>query len=170
MRTVQSYYEILEDTLIGVRLMPWHKSLRKRLVAHPKVYLFDTGVTNAINGQLLEPPSPRIKGRLFEQWIILETHRLLQYRESEGKIFFWRTNNGAEVDLLLEKHGRIVGAYEIKHKTNVTGADLSGLRAFREEYKKVPCRIVSCVKNAYEIDDVLVLPWHEFFEELKILL
>lgn len=51
-RTVQSYYEILEDTLIGFRLAPWRKSLRKRLSGHPKFYLFDLGVTNAVNRHL----------------------------------------------------------------------------------------------------------------------
>jgi predicted AAA+ superfamily ATPase len=48
-RTIQTYYEILEDTFIGVRLEPWRKSLRKRLSAHPRIYLFDNGVTNALN-------------------------------------------------------------------------------------------------------------------------
>ena len=166
-RTVQSYYEILEDTLIGVRLLAWQKSLRKRLVAHPKVYFFDTGVTNAVNRQLAEAPGPLVKGRLFEQWVILETYRQLQYQGSEAQMFFWRTNHGAEVDLLIEKHGQIKGAYEIKCKTHVTGADISGLRAFKEEYPKVPCRVVSRVKNAYKIEDVLIMPWSDFFEELK---
>lgn len=47
-KTVQEYYQILGDTFIAWRLDPWVKSIRKRLVAHPKYYLFDTGVTNAI--------------------------------------------------------------------------------------------------------------------------
>ncbi|OGR05065.1 MAG: hypothetical protein A2511_05720, partial [Deltaproteobacteria bacterium RIFOXYD12_FULL_50_9] len=104
-RTVQSYYEILEDTLIGFRLLPWLKSGRKRLVAHPKFYFFDTGVTNAINRRLAAPPDPRLAGRLFEQFIVLELHRHLHYGRSETRIFFWRTNTGSEVDLVLERHG-----------------------------------------------------------------
>src|SRR3989338_8766138 len=113
-RTVQSYYEILEDTLIGLRLPPWQRSLRKRLVGHPKFYFFDLGVTNAINRRLTSPLDPMIRGRLFEQFMILEVSRRLHYTLSEAQLFFCRTNHGAEVDLLIEKHGTIRAACEIK--------------------------------------------------------
>jgi predicted AAA+ superfamily ATPase len=84
-RSVQSYYEILEDTLIGIRLMPWLKSERKRLVAHPKFYFFDTGITNAINRRLSDPPDSRLYGRLFEQLMVLEAYRHHQYTLSENR-------------------------------------------------------------------------------------
>ncbi len=166
-RTVQSYYEILEDTLIGLKLEPWGKSFRKRLVGHPKFYLFDTGVTNAINRRLTSDPDANLRGRLYEQFIILETHRLLRYAQSEANLYFWRTNHGAEVDLIVEKHGKITAAFEIKSSTTVAGADLSGLRAFREEHPKVPCAVVSLAPHAYQIESVRVLPWATYLKELR---
>jgi predicted AAA+ superfamily ATPase len=166
-RTVQSYYEILEDTLIGFRLMPWAKSLRKRLVAHSKFYLFDLGVTNSLNRQLTAPPDPVLTGRLFEQFIILETHRMLSYLQSEASIYFWRTNHGAEVDLIIEKHGKLIGAFEIKSVRHVTGSHLSGLRSFREDHPNVPLHVVSHVDHAYRIEDVLAMPWSMFLENLE---
>ena len=169
-RTVQSYYEILEDTLIGFRLEPWKKSLRKRLVAHPKFYFFDCGVTNAINRRLEGGISPDLKGRLFEQFIILETYRMIHYKRSEARIFFWRTNNGAEVDLLIEKHGRFVGAFEIKGATMIAGAHLSGLRSFRDENPKVSCNVICTASNPYELDGVQVLPWKDYLESLHSVL
>lgn len=165
-RTVLSYYEILEDTLVGIRLPPWRKSVRKRLTAHPKFYFFDLGVTNSINRRLLAPPDPLLRGRLFEQWIVLETHRLLSYKQSEERLFFWRTNTGAEVDLLIEKQGKIVAACEIKSSQNVSGADLSGLRAFRDDYPKTKLFVISNVPNVYEIDSIQVLPWQEYLQSL----
>lgn len=163
-RSVQSYYEILEDTLVGIRLMPWLKSARKRLVAHPKFYFFDPGVTNAINRRLSAPPDPRTAGRLFEQWLILETHRQLQYQGSEARLFFWRTNTGAEVDLLVEQHGKLIGAYEFKSAAEVGGSDFSGLRAFRSEHPDVPLSVVYRGQQAYRTDDIHVLPWRQFVE------
>lgn len=163
-RSVQSYYEILEDTLVGVRLMPWMKSARKRLVAHPKFYFFDTGVTNAINHRLSAPPDPRTYGRLFEQWLILETWRQLQYTGSETRLFFWRTNTGAEVDLLVERHRELVGAYEFKSAPEVGGDDFSGLRAFRGEHPDVPLSVVYRGQCAYSTDDIHVIPWQKFVE------
>lgn len=166
-RTVQSYYEILEETLVGLSLPPWRKSVRKRLTAHPKFYFFDTGVTNSINRRLLAPPDPRLRGRLFEQWVVLETHRLLSYQQSEARLFYWRTNTGAEVDLLIEKHGKIIAACEIKASRSVGGADLSGLRAFSEDYPKTKLFVISNVPEAYEREVVLVLPWQKYLQNLK---
>ena len=165
-RTVQSYYEILEDSLIGFRLEPWGKSLRKRIVAHPKFYLFDLGVTNSLNRQLTAPPDPVRMGRLFEQFIILETFRMLHYLQSEAAMYFWRTNHGAEVDLIIEKHGRLVGAFEIKAATQVTGHHLSSLRSFRKEYPHTPLHVIAQVEHPYRIEDVLVMPWKDYLENL----
>ena len=165
-RTVQSYYEILEDTLIGFRLQPWARSLRKRLVAHPKFYFFDCGVTNAINKRLTGNLDPELKGRLFEQWIILETYRMIHYRRSEAQLFFWKTNHGAEVDLVIEKHGKPIAAFEIKATAHIAGAHLSGLRSFQEEYPKTPCAVICTASHAYEIDKMKVLPWENYLNQL----
>jgi predicted AAA+ superfamily ATPase len=166
-RTVQSYYEILEDTLIGFRLQPWLRSQRKRLVAHPKFYFFDTGVTNAINRRLAAPPDPRLAGRLFEQLIVLELQRHLHYTHSETRIFFWRTNTGAEVDIVLERHGELIGAFEIKAATEVSGNDFSGLRAFRNDNPTVPPALVYRGTQAYRTDGIRVIPWKMFLDEVR---
>ncbi len=161
-KSVQSYYDILEDTLIGFRLRPYRKSLRKRLTAHPKFYFFDTGVTNAVNKRLTGAMDRQLFGRLFEQLIILETHRMLEYQKSEASLYYWRTNHGAEVDLIIEKHGKIIGAYEIKSTPNITGSHLSGIRSFREEHANVPCHVVCTAENAFEIDKVKIIPWRKY--------
>lgn len=167
MRTVQTYYEILQDTLIGLRLEPWRKSLRKRLNAHVKFYFFDNGVTNAVNRHLSEEPDFVLRGRLFEQFIIQETHRKLRYAQSEANIFFWRTNHGAEVDLLIEKHKQIKAAVEIKSGGQIAKTHLSGLRAFRREYPEVPCFVVATVDSAYELEGVKILPWRDYLNNLS---
>lgn len=169
-RTVQSYYEILEDTLIGFRLFPWARSIRKRLAAHPKFFFFDLGVTNAINKRLTGPLDPLTRGKLFEQFVVLESHRLLHYLRSEAELFFWRTNHGAEVDLLIAKHGKIRAAFEIKSIPHIVGAHLSGIRAFRQEHPKVPCFVISTSPHAYERHGIQVLPWSSYVKRLPELL
>ena len=165
-RTVQAYYDILEDTLISIRLQPWRKSIRKRMVSHAKFYLFDLGITNSLIRQLTAPPDPVRRGRLFEQFIILETYRLLHYRQSEACIYFWRTNHGAEVDLIIEKYGKIIGAFEIKSRSHIAGAHLTGLRSFRAEYPDVPLHVIAMVEDSYRIEDILVVSWKRYLEEL----
>lgn len=162
-KTVESYYEILEDTLIGFRLEPWHKSVRKRLSAHPKFYLFDTGVTNAINRRLTAGLDPSVRGRLFEQFIICEIYRAVRYAGSEMRMYHWRTGNGAETDCILEKHGSIVAAIEIKSIPRVSGADCSGLRSFREDHPATPLFVACTAQNGYDLNGISVLPWQDLF-------
>lgn len=165
-RTVQDYYQILEDTLMGFRLEAWRKSVRARLVAHPRIYLFDTGIANALNRRLTAPFDPALLGRLFEQWIVLECHRAIDYRQSEARIFFWRTNHGAEVDLLIEKHGKLRVAAEIKFKKRFAGADVAGLRSFAEAEPQVPRVVVSLADHPQKLGDIEVLPYGRFFARL----
>ncbi len=165
-RTVMEYYNILEDTLIGFRLYPFRKSLRKRLQSHPKFYFFDTGVINALNRTLTGPIVPQLRGRLFEHFVILETHRMLQYRRSEAALYFWRTHHGAEVDLLIEKHGILRAAFEIKSSPQISGADLTGLYSFRRAHPEVPCFVISTVPHAFDIQGIQVLPWVDYLSRL----
>jgi predicted AAA+ superfamily ATPase len=165
-RTVQEYYQILEDTLIGFRLDPWRRSPRARLVGHPRFHLFDTGVTNALNRRLAAGPDPMLEGRLFEQWVVLEVARAIDYAGSEARLFYWRTHVGAEVDLLIQKHGRLVLAVEIKAGKRVGGAELSGLRSFGEAHPKVPRVVVAQAPEEYRIGDVSVIPYREFLDRL----
>lgn len=169
-RTVLEYYQILEDTLVGYRLEPWRHSPRARLVGHPRFYFFDTGVTNALARRLGAPPDPAWRGRLFEQWVVLECVRRLDYGRTEARVFYWRTHNGAEVDLLLERHGRLVLAAEIKARKTVAGADLSGLRSFGAAHPGVRRVVVAEVPEAYRLGDVEVLPYGSFLDRLPRLL
>ncbi len=164
--TVHSYYEILEDTLIGFRLLPWRKSVSKRLSAHPKFYFFDMGVVNAIKKFLTAGFDNKIKGKLFEQFIILELIKKIKYSNSEAQLFFWRTNHDAEVDLLIEKHGQLKTAIEIKINESISKSDLSGLRSFADDNPGVPKLVVARVPNAYTLGDVKILPWREFLDQV----
>lgn len=166
-RTVQEYFQILEDTLLGFRLEVWSKSPRARMVAHPRFFLFDTGVTNALCRRLTSPVDPLIRGRLFEQWLILECRRRIDYARSEARIFFWRTHHGAEVDLLIEKHGRLLLAAELKAQRRVSSADLSGLRTFADAHPKVPRLVVAEVPAEHRVGEIDVLPWKKFLDRLE---
>jgi predicted AAA+ superfamily ATPase len=170
-RTVQEYFQILEDTLLGFRLEPWRQGVRARLVGHPRFYLFDTGVTNALNRRLtLEEFDSSTRGRLFEQWIVLECIRHIDLARSEARLFFWRTNTGAEVDLLVEKHGRIRAAIEIKSSRTIDASAIRGLRSFRSENPDVPSFVVTPTATPHRIEDVLITNWRDFLTEFDALL
>jgi predicted AAA+ superfamily ATPase len=166
-RTVQEYFQILEDTLVGIRLEPWRKSPRARLVAHPKFYLFDTGVVNVLCRRLGAEIDPTLRGRLFEHFVVLECVRAIDNFGSEARAFFWRTNHGAEVDLLIERHGKPRLAVEIKARSKISGADLSGLRSFAEQHPRVPRVLVCLAREEFELDGVRILPFTKFLGEIR---
>ena len=162
-RTVQSYYDILVDTLIGIKLQAYSKSVRRRLRSTPKFYLFDLGVLNALDRQLRSSPDATRRGRLFEHLIVLETDRMLRYLSIDGRIFFWRTKDDQEVDLLIENRGELIAAVEIKSSSVITPQYFSGLRAFAEEHPTVPRYIVADVPESFQLQGLAtVLPWREY--------
>ncbi len=165
--TIRSHYDVLEDTMIAFALQPWKRSARKRMTAHPKYYFFDCGVVNAINHRLTAEPDPRTKGRQFEALVVLELLRHLEYSKSEARLFFWRTSAGAEVDIVVEKHGRLVAACEIKSSPMIDNKDMSGLRAFMDDNPGTPGYIASVTDTPYEKNGIRVLPWIDLVRELS---
>jgi predicted AAA+ superfamily ATPase len=167
-KTIKEYFQILEDTLLGFFLNPYTKSHRSRLVAHPKFYLFDRGVTAALRGELsrdLTPGTPPY-GRAFEHWVMLEIRRLLDYYEKEAKMAFFRTSDGAEVDLVLEFADQ-VWAIEIKSSSKPSSSDLGGLKSFIKDHKFKRALCVCQTPRPFKADNIEFVPWKAFLDELK---
>lgn len=166
-KTAQDYFSILVDTLIAFRVEGWTKSVRKQLQHSPKFYFFDCGVLNAIRGELkteLKESSYRY-GKLFESFIIQEIIRLNDYYESGYKFYYWRTNSGSEVDIILSR-----GAFdkpiaiEIKSKPNPVIADCRGLLSFSTENPDAKLICISTSPHFYQMENVSVYPWKEAME------
>ena len=153
-RTVQEYVQVLVDTLVAFRLEPWTRGL------------FDTGVGNALRARLGAALTPANRGRLFERWLVSEILRLLDYGFPEARAYFWRTNHGAEVDLLIEQHGRLRVAIELKCRDHISGADLSGLRSFAKGWPDVPLVVACTAPRRSTLHGVAVLPWAELLSGL----
>ncbi len=166
-KTIREYYQILEDTLIAIQINPYLKSMRKRLIEHPKYYLFDTGVINSICGRLEINLKAKtmIYGKLFEHFIILETKRLINYYEKPWRIYFWRTSHGAEVNLIIEKEDKSIYAIEIKSSEYVSSKDLTGLKEFKKEFPTAKTICVCQANNPYKENNITFLPWQIYFED-----
>ncbi len=103
--TVQNYFEILSDTHLGFYLHSFHRSIRKQQNQAPKFFLFDTGVTQALQGKTQTPlrEGSYEYGKIFEHFVILEFLRLNTYREKRFHVFYLRDKDGHEVDLVIQK-------------------------------------------------------------------
>lgn len=166
-KTIKEYFNILEDTLLGFLIYPYTRSHRARLVSHPKFYFFDTGVANALKGELLKDliHGTASYGRLFEHFVLLELKRVIDYREREIKLSFFRTNDGAEVDLILELANEI-WAVEVKASSKPHMSDLRGMRSFLKDHKCDRALCVCQTPRAYKNESIEFLPWEDFMGQI----
>ena len=169
-KVVQEYFQILEDTLVGFFLLPYAKSIRKRLIKHPKFYFFDTGVVRALKKQLSVPLLPKTYdyGRAFEHFVIAEIYRLAQYNNKDYQFSFYQTANQAEVDLIVETPQKNVFAIEIKSSSAPEKEAMGGLSSFKEICPQAKLLCVSNVPHRRNIGEITILPWLEVFKEIGI--
>lgn len=164
--TVRRYVQILEDTLLVFPVLAWSGSDRKSLIAHPKLYLFDVGVRNALLHRPLDHALQDERGLLLEHFLAQELHGRTRSLWPELNLRHFRTRSGAEVDFVLEI-GRETWAVEVKASWQVSRGDLSGLAAFAARASRLKRRIVVYLgPRPLRIDEVDVLPIERFLREL----
>lgn len=162
-KTIQSYYQILEDTLTGFLLPAYHRSVRKRQTTAPKFYFFDTGIKRALEGTLTVDilPSTYDFGNCFEHFIILEILRLSSYRQDDYRFSYFRTHEDAEVDLIIERPGKPPLLIEIKSSDSVDFAEIKSLERIARDFGACECLCLSRDKTRRKAGETWILPWQE---------
>jgi predicted AAA+ superfamily ATPase len=166
--TIQSYFEILSDTLIAVTLPAYHASIRKRQRSNPKVYLFDLGIVEAliessIGGLLSGSYSA---GNRFEHFIFLELYRIQSYRELNWQFSYLRTKDDAEIDLIIERPNQSTLLIEIKATDNVSERHATNLNRFAPDFKSAEAVLISNDPVAKRFGHVRCLHWHAWLSEV----
>jgi len=141
---------------------PYHGNTEKRITHKRKGYIPDTGLAC----YLQHIPSPLalqghpLRGALFETLMVNTIQALLDTMPFSAQLYHWRTNGGAEVDLVISLNGKLY-PIEMKMSTQLSKHDTRGLRALRETYDNVmPGIILYAGSDCYPIDEhTLALPW-----------
>jgi len=167
-KTVQSYYQILEDTLAGFMLPSYHRSIRKRQTTAPKFYFFDTGVKRALDGTLTVELLPQTYafGDAFEHLVILEIVRLSSYKRNDFRFSYFRTHEDAEIDLIIERPGRTTLLMEIKSAEQVDGSELRSLERIARDFGPCESICLSRDKARRKVGDTMIIPWQEGLQTL----
>lgn len=115
-RTLDRYLTFFEQAFLLRRLPPYFANVGKRLTKSPKLYLRDTGIVHTLlsiesAGELLGHPSI---GASWETFILEELWAL---KPAWAEYFFYRTQGGAEVDLVVLRGGLPYAVVEIKHSS-----------------------------------------------------
>jgi len=129
-KTLDRYLTILLQIFLIHLLPAWHQNIGKRATKHPKVLLDDTGMLGYLSGINAERFSrdPTLAGSLLENFIALELLKQTGWSEESPSLNHFRTHEGDEVDLVLERRdGSLVGI-EVKASPTVESSDFRGLR------------------------------------------
>lgn len=111
--TVQRYLDLLEKSFVILRLGGFSRNLRQEITRKAKYYFLDTGIRNALIAQFNSPDQRNDLGQLWENFFVIERLKYRTYTAIPANMYFWRTYDQQEIDLVEERDGRLFG-YECK--------------------------------------------------------
>ncbi len=169
-KTVAEYFSILEDTLVGFLLHPYHRSVRKKQGTRPKFYWFDTGVKRALERTLDVPLKPQTSafGEAFEHFVILEIKKIANIISPDIRLSFIRTSDGTqEIDLIIERPGKPLVLIEIKSSTAIIDEkSVNKLKRFEKDFDKAELYILSRDKKERRVNGVRIIPWDKGIRQI----
>lgn len=168
--TAKSWLSLLEASFILFQLQPYYKNFNKRLIKSPKIYFYDTGVVcsllNIRSAKTIQ--SHYMYGALFENFVIAEIVKLQSHKGYNRKnIYYWRDNNGIEIDCVLEGADEKLHLIEIKGGATINKDYMKNLKSFPLKGSQVEKRIIYTGDNSLKMGDVEIYGWNELTEILE---
>jgi len=115
--TVQRYIHLLEQSFVLFSLPSFSRNLRNEISRGKKIYFFDTGIRNSLLQNFSLPGNRTDMGLLWENFCMMERIKFNQATGRKVNMYFWRTYQQKEIDLLEESEGRL-DAFEFKWSGN----------------------------------------------------
>jgi predicted AAA+ superfamily ATPase len=164
-KAVEAYVEIIKDLLLAFTVPAFVKKAERARRAHPKFYLFDTGIYRSLrpSGPMDRPEE--IGGAALEGLVAQHLRAWLLYRESDDNLYYWRTYDGAEVDFVMYGPENFI-AFEIKNSLRIRPEDLRGLRSFGKKYPQARRVVLYRGREHLIQDDIVCLPVQQFLLSL----
>ena len=169
-KTIKSWFSILEASFIVFFLPPHFRNFKKRLVKTPKLYFYDTGLVCSLLGikSSEEVGKHWAKGALFETLVIADMMKNYFNKAERPPLYFWRDNTGHELDCILDE-GASVKPVEIKSGTTIHSDFFKGLSYYNVLSKSKTSGsylIYGGTKN-YKRKEGQVLGWANSDEAMK---
>lgn len=168
-KTVENYFSILEDLLLASYLPVFTKRAKRRLVVHPKLYLFDPGVFRAIRPMGPFDRPEEAEGAALETLIYQQLMAMNDYLDLGYELFYWRTSTKMEVDFVLYGSRGIL-PFEVKRSRTISPHDLASLKAFESDYPEAKLFLLYGGKRREYFGHIQVIPIEEALKTLSTLL
>lgn len=165
-KTVEGYFAVLEDLLLGFRLAVFSRRAKRALAAHTKFYFFDAGVFRANR-----PTGPldrvaEIDGVALEGLVAQHLRVWSEYSTGKHALYYWQTRAQVEVDFVLYGEQGLY-AFEVKNARQVRPEDLKALKAFAQDYPESRRYLLYRGRERLLRDGVLCMPCETFLRELR---
>jgi predicted AAA+ superfamily ATPase len=151
--------------LLGNRLPVFSRRAKRKLIKQSKFYFSDCGVFRSVRpkGPLDRPDE--MDGAALEGLVYQHLKAWADYSDGSNKLFFWRTQSGAEVDFVVYGESQFC-ALEVKNSRKVNPKELRALKTFRKDYPE--CTVVLLYRGTERllIDDIRCIPCDEFLRQL----
>jgi predicted AAA+ superfamily ATPase len=165
-KTVEEYFSILEDLMIGVRIPVFAKRAKRILLKKAKFYFFDCGVFQALRPKGPLDSADEVGGLALETLVFNELRGAIAYNQLAFEIFYWRTKSKHEVDFVLYGDSGLV-ALEVKISSRIRSSDLDGLKLFLQDYPMAKARLIYGGTRAYHESGIDIIPAKDFFDNAK---
>jgi len=144
--TAREWMELLETTFQVYRLRPYYRNLSKRQIKSPKLYFLDTGLVAYLTGWKTAETAAQgaMAGQLFENHVVCELIKSYWHRGRDAPLWFWRTKDKKEIDVILEEEGRL-HPIEIKLTGSPTKTMANNILAFQKSDIAVDDGTIICL-------------------------
>jgi hypothetical protein len=146
-KTVGKYLDLFEKSFILYKLTPFSKNLRKEVTTKSKYYFYDNGIRNGVILQFNKLSDRNDVGELFDNFFVMERLKYLSNNSIYRNLYFWRTYDGQEIDLIEEGDGKL-SAIEIKYSPM---AKVKNIKSFTSTYTDK----IELVNSANYLDYIL---------------
>lgn len=140
--TVKKWISVLETSFVVFLLPPYFENFGKRIVKAPKIYFYDTGLVSFLTGisskEIYE--NGPMRGALFENYIVSEILKKEKNSDSNAQLYYYRTNHGVEVDLIIDRK-KLKEIIEIKNNATFRPIMIKGVEALTAITKQKGCLI-----------------------------
>jgi uncharacterized protein len=172
--TVDGYFELLQDTLLGFLLPAYRPGLKVREAARPKFYWVDAGIARACAGLLRDPLAADWRGAALETLVFHELRTWNAVSSKHRPICYYRTAAGVEIDFVIETRKRQMGVcpqvvcLEVKHTDRWQRKWERPMRDLAADGRIETARQIGIYRGSrrYHYDGIDVLPVETFLQEL----
>ena len=137
--TVEKYIDLLEKAYVVFRLPAFARNVRNEIKKSKKIYFYDCGIRNAIINNFNPLPGRTDRGALWENFFIAERLKYMRYHDLDTSLYFWRTTQQQEIDLIEESNDKLI-AYECKWTPR---ANIKFPQTFTENYPGTETNLVT---------------------------